>query len=49
VTSRDTLKYSNTLVSKKVAVLIDSRTNQASDVYSAVAITALGTVEEVAT
>jgi heme iron utilization protein len=46
VTSRDTRKYSNTLVSKKVAFLIDSRTNQASDFNSAVAITALGTVEE---
>jgi nitroimidazol reductase NimA-like FMN-containing flavoprotein (pyridoxamine 5'-phosphate oxidase superfamily) len=49
VTSRETRKYSNILVSKKVAVLIDSRTNQASDLNSAVAITALGTVEEVAT
>ena len=46
VTSRDTRKYSNTLVSKKVAVLIDSRTNQALDLNNAVAITALGTIEE---
>ncbi len=48
VTSRDTHKYSNTLASKKVAVLVDSRTNQASDLNSAIAITALGTIEEVA-
>ena len=48
VTSRDTRKYSNTLASKKVAILIDSRTNQALDLNNAVAITALGTIEEVA-
>ena len=48
VTSRDTRKYSNTLASKKVAILVDSRTNQASDFNSAIAITALGTIEEVA-
>jgi nitroimidazol reductase NimA-like FMN-containing flavoprotein (pyridoxamine 5'-phosphate oxidase superfamily) len=48
VTNRDTRKYSNILSSKKVAVLVDSRTNQASDFHSALAITALGTVEEVA-
>ena len=49
VTSRDTRKYSNTLVSKKVAVLIDSRTNQPLDLNNAVAITALGTIEEAST
>ena len=48
VTSRNTRKYSNTLASKKVAVLVDSRTNQASDLNNAIAITALGTIEEVA-
>ena len=46
VTSRDTRKYSNILASKKAAVLIDSRTNQALDLNNAVAITALGTIEE---
>ena len=46
--SRNTRKYSNTLASKKVAVLVDSRTNQASDLNNAIAITALGTIEEVA-
>jgi nitroimidazol reductase NimA-like FMN-containing flavoprotein (pyridoxamine 5'-phosphate oxidase superfamily) len=47
VTSRYTRKYSNILASKKVAVLIDSRTNQTLDLTNAVAITALGTIEEV--
>ena len=49
VTSRDTRKYTNTLEGKKVAVLIDDRTNQALDLNSAVAITALGTIEEAST
>jgi nitroimidazol reductase NimA-like FMN-containing flavoprotein (pyridoxamine 5'-phosphate oxidase superfamily) len=49
VTSRDTRKYSNILVSRKVAVLIDSRTNQALDLNNAVAITALGNIEEAST
>ncbi|KPL21672.1 MAG: hypothetical protein AMJ75_09555 [Phycisphaerae bacterium SM1_79] len=49
VTSRDTRKYSNTLASKKVAVLVDSRTNQTLDLNNAVAVTALGTIEEVGT
>jgi nitroimidazol reductase NimA-like FMN-containing flavoprotein (pyridoxamine 5'-phosphate oxidase superfamily) len=48
VTSRNTRKYSNMLVSIKVALLIDTRTNQASDLNNAIAITALGTIEEVA-
>ena len=47
VTSRDTRKYANTLTIKKVAVLIDNRKNQISDLNNAVAITALGIVEEV--
>ena len=49
VIGRGTKKYSNTIVSKRVAVLVDSRTNQASDLNRAIAITALGTIEEVAT
>jgi hypothetical protein len=48
VTGRDTRKYSNTLTSKRVAVLVDNRTNRASDLQRAIAVTALGTVEEVA-
>jgi nitroimidazol reductase NimA-like FMN-containing flavoprotein (pyridoxamine 5'-phosphate oxidase superfamily) len=47
VTSRDTRKYANIQVSKKVAILIDSRINHVSDFNSAVAVTALGTIEEV--
>ena len=47
VTGRDTRKYSNILVSKKVALLIDSRTNQELDLINAVAITAMGTIHEV--
>jgi len=49
VTSRDTTKYSNAIASKRVAVLVDNRTNQPSDLDKAVAVTALGTIEEVAT
>jgi nitroimidazol reductase NimA-like FMN-containing flavoprotein (pyridoxamine 5'-phosphate oxidase superfamily) len=48
VTGRATKKYSNTITNKRVAVLVDSRTNQASDLNKAIAITALGTIEEVA-
>lgn len=47
VTGRDTRKYANTLASKQVSVLIDNRTNHASDLQSAIAITALGIIEEV--
>jgi nitroimidazol reductase NimA-like FMN-containing flavoprotein (pyridoxamine 5'-phosphate oxidase superfamily) len=46
VTNRNTRKYLNVRVNKRVAVLIDSRTNQALDLINAVAITALGTIEE---
>ncbi len=46
VTSRDTRKYSNTLINNKVAVLIDNRTNQPLDLNNTVAITALGTIKE---
>ena len=48
VTGRDTKKYSNAIANKRVSVLVDSRTNQASDVNKAIAITVLGTIEEVA-
>ena len=48
VTGRDTKKYSNTKANKRVAVLVDNRTNQVADISGAIAITALGTVEEVA-
>ena len=49
VTGRDTKKYSNTIASKRVAILVDNRTNQPSDLDKAVAVTALGTIEEVST
>lgn len=47
VTGRDTRKYANAQSNEKVALLIDSRTNQPSDFQSAVAITVLGTIKEV--
>ena len=49
VTSRDTKKYSNTAANRRVAVLVDNRANQPSDLNRALAITALGTIEEVTT
>ena len=48
VTSKDTKKYSNIATNRRVAVLADNRTNRASDLNAAIAITGLGTVEEVA-
>jgi general stress protein 26 len=48
VTSKNTKKYSNIAANRKVAVLADNRTNRASDLNDAIAITGLGTVEEVA-
>jgi len=47
VTDRNTRKYTNARLNNRVAVLVDSRTNQASDLKTAVAITALGTIREV--
>jgi len=47
VTSRHTRKYLNALSNGKVALMIDSRTNRDSDFETALAVTALGTVEEV--
>jgi nitroimidazol reductase NimA-like FMN-containing flavoprotein (pyridoxamine 5'-phosphate oxidase superfamily) len=47
VTGRNTKKYSNAIASKRVAILIDNRTNQAADLNNAIAITALGTIEVV--
>jgi len=47
VTARNTRKYSNAITVRKVAVMVDSRTNKVSDVHTAIAVTALGTVEEV--
>jgi nitroimidazol reductase NimA-like FMN-containing flavoprotein (pyridoxamine 5'-phosphate oxidase superfamily) len=47
VTNRNTRKYTNLKGNRKVALLIDSRTNQISDFHKAVAVTAIGTAEEI--
>ena len=47
VTGRNTRKYSDAMGSRKIAMVIDSRTNQESDFRTAVAVTATGEVEEV--
>jgi uncharacterized protein YhbP (UPF0306 family) len=49
VTGRDTKKYSNAIASRRVAVLVDNRTNQVSDLNNAMAVTALGIIDEVST
>ena len=48
MTNRNTRKYANAMSNDKVAMMIDSRTNQPSDFNTALAVTALGTIEEVA-
>ncbi len=47
-TSRNTQKYRNMQENEKVAILIDSRRNEPSDLIGALAITALGLASEVA-
>ena len=47
VTGRKTRKYSDAVAGRKVAMVIDSRMNRASDLSAAVAVTATGEVEEV--
>lgn len=47
VTNRNTRKYTNLKKNRRVALLIDSRTNQTSDFHTAVAVTAVGTAEEI--
>ena len=47
-TKRATRKYSNLLAHPDVAMVIDTRTNQAADFSDAAAVTVLGEVEEVA-
>ena len=46
-TNRKTSKYSNASLNRRVAVLVDSRTNTRSDFDKALAVTAIGVVEEV--
>lgn len=47
-TSRNTQKYRNLRANNKVAMLIDSRRNEPSDLGEALAITALGSASELA-
>ena len=46
-TRRATHKYSNLLANNNVSMLIDNRTNRDSDFRNAVAVTAVGSAEEV--
>jgi hypothetical protein len=48
VTNRKTSKYTNAITNRNVALLVDSRTNTNLDFSEAIAVTSLGTVEEVA-
>jgi hypothetical protein len=45
-TSRDTSKYRNILAESRVAILVDSRSNQDSDFRKAIAVTATGRAKE---
>jgi nitroimidazol reductase NimA-like FMN-containing flavoprotein (pyridoxamine 5'-phosphate oxidase superfamily) len=47
VTSRNSRKYAYSIANRKVAMMIDSRKNRTSDFNNALAVTAIGTVEEV--
>jgi nitroimidazol reductase NimA-like FMN-containing flavoprotein (pyridoxamine 5'-phosphate oxidase superfamily) len=47
VTPRPTRKYANLVTNTRVAILIDNRSNRASDFRRAMAATAVGTVHEV--
>jgi nitroimidazol reductase NimA-like FMN-containing flavoprotein (pyridoxamine 5'-phosphate oxidase superfamily) len=47
VTSRSTRKYANLHADPRVALLIDSRAHETSDIHEAVAVTVLGDAEEV--
>lgn len=46
-TTRTTRKYANLLRNPKVAMVIDNRRNQPADFHGAIAVTAIGAVEEV--
>lgn len=46
-TRRDTRKYSNVAADRRVALLIDSRSNEPANFRNAVAVTALGSAAEV--
>ncbi|MBN1375302.1 MAG: pyridoxamine 5'-phosphate oxidase family protein [Dehalococcoidia bacterium] len=47
VTRRQTHKYTNLLLNNNVSVLIDNRSNSDTDFRSAIAVTAVGSAEEV--
>lgn len=47
VTSRDTRKYGNIQANRKVALVIDNRSNEASDLLTGLAVTALGVAEQI--
>ncbi len=47
VTGRATRKYANLQADPRVALLIDNRSHQPSDIHKAVAVTVLGDAEEV--
>jgi nitroimidazol reductase NimA-like FMN-containing flavoprotein (pyridoxamine 5'-phosphate oxidase superfamily) len=48
VTSRSTRKYENLEADPRVALLIDNRAHEASDIHEAMAVTVLGDAEEIA-
>lgn len=47
-TTRETRKYENILSKSGVALLVDNRSNQETDIRQAIAVTILGTATEVA-
>ena len=46
-TTRSTRKYENLTADARVALLIDNRSNQDSDIHEATAVTATGRAEEI--
>jgi nitroimidazol reductase NimA-like FMN-containing flavoprotein (pyridoxamine 5'-phosphate oxidase superfamily) len=48
ITGRNTRKYRNIKENSGISILIDSRTNQPSDIKNAKAITVIGTAHEIA-
>ncbi len=47
VTPKTTRKYANLTADRRVAVLVNSSTNQASDFHQAISVTAVGEAEEI--
>ncbi len=46
-TSRDTRKFANLAAESRAAMLVDNSQNRKSDIYEAMAVTAIGSVREV--